>query len=83
MYDYVKPKYLEKLKSCYVDTGSFIVYIKVDYLYKDIAEDIETTFDTPNYKFSKGKTKNVITIIKNKLGERILIKFAGLRAKTS
>ena len=27
-YDYVKPKYREKEKSCYMDTDSFIVYIK-------------------------------------------------------
>ena len=26
--DYVKPKYDEKAKLCYMDTGSFIVYIK-------------------------------------------------------
>ena len=60
-YDYVKPKYFEKSKSCSVDTDSFIVYIKTDYIYKDIAEDIERTFDTSNYKldrpFSKGKTR--------------------------
>ena len=52
---------MEKSKSCYVDTSSFIVYIKADYIYKNIAEDIETTFDTSNYKldgpFSKVKTK--------------------------
>ena len=44
-------------------TGSFIVYIKRNYIYKDIAEDIETTFDTSNYKldrpFCKGKTKKI------------------------
>ena len=45
-YDYVKPKYGEKVKLCYVDTDSFIVYIKTDDIYKDIAEDIETRFDT-------------------------------------
>ena len=27
-YGYVKSKYGEKLKLCYMDTGSFIVYIK-------------------------------------------------------
>ena len=27
-YDYVKPKYDEKAKLCYMDTDSFIVYIK-------------------------------------------------------
>ena len=38
-YDYVKPKYGEKL--CYMDTHSFIVYIRPDYIYKDITEDVE------------------------------------------
>ena len=45
-YDYVKPKYGEKAKLCYMDTNSFIVYIKTDDIYKDIAEDVETRFDT-------------------------------------
>ena len=45
-YDYVKPKHDEKPKLCYMDTDSFIVYIKKDYIYKDIAEDFETRFDT-------------------------------------
>ena len=32
-YDYVNPKYGEKVKLCYMDTESFIVYIKTnDYL---------------------------------------------------
>ena len=38
-YDYLKAKCTEKVKLCYVDTDSFIVYIKTDDLYKDIAED--------------------------------------------
>ena len=29
-----------------MDTGSFIVYIKTDDIYKDIAEDVGTRFDT-------------------------------------
>ena len=49
-YDYVKPKYGEKVKLCYMDTDSFIVYIKTDDIYKDIAEDVETRFDTSNYE---------------------------------
>ena len=36
-YDYVKPKYGEKAKFCYMDTNSFIVYVK-DAIFKDIAE---------------------------------------------
>ena len=42
-YDYVKPKYDEKAKLC------FIVYIQAVDIYKDVAEDIETRFDTSNY----------------------------------
>ena len=45
-YDYVKPKYGEKEKLCDMDKDSFIVYIKTDDIYADIAEDIETRFDT-------------------------------------
>ena len=30
--DYVKPKYDEKAKLCYMDTDSFVVYIKRWYL---------------------------------------------------
>ena len=49
-YDYVKPKYGEKAKLFYMDTDSFIVYIKTDDIYKDIAEDVETRFYTSNYE---------------------------------
>ena len=28
-FDYVKPKYSEKEQLCYIDTNSFIVYIKI------------------------------------------------------
>ena len=49
-YDYVKPKYGKKAKLCYINTESFIVYIKKDNIYKDIAEDVETRFNTLNYE---------------------------------
>ena len=45
-YDYVKPKYGENAKLCYMDTDSFIVHVKADDIYKDITEDVETRFDT-------------------------------------
>ena len=49
--DYVKPKYQEKAKLCYMDIESFIVYIKTDDIYRDITEDVETRFfDTSNYE---------------------------------
>ena len=68
-YDYVKPKYDEKVKLCYMDTGSIIVYTKTGDIYKDIAEDVETRFDTSNYALDrllpKGKNKKVIGLMKD------------------
>ena len=32
--DYIKPKYGEKVKLCYLDTDGFIVYIKAEDIYK-------------------------------------------------
>ena len=49
-YDYVNPKYCEKAKLCYMDTDSFIVYVKTDDIYKKIEEDLETRYDTSNYE---------------------------------
>ena len=71
-YDYVKPKYGEKSKLCYMDTGSFSVYIKTGDIYKDIGEDVETRSDTPSYELDRpltsGKNKKVIGLIKDELG---------------
>ena len=38
-YDYVKPKYGEKAKLCYMNTEIFIVYIKIEDIYVDISKD--------------------------------------------
>ena len=49
-YEYFKPKYIEKVKLCYMETGSFIFHVKTDDIYKYIAEDVEKIFDTSNYE---------------------------------
>ena len=33
-YDYIKPKYGEKTKLCYMGTDSFIVHVKTDDIYR-------------------------------------------------
>ena len=38
------------MKLCYMDTDSFIVCVKTENVYKDIAEDVETKFDTKGNK---------------------------------
>ena len=70
-----------------MDTDNFIAYIKTDYIYKDILEDVETRFGTWNYDLDrslpKGKDKKVIGLIsKFKLDGKITTKFVRLRAKT-
>ena len=47
-YDYINRKYGEKARLRYIDTDSFIVYIRTDDIYKGIAEDVEIRFDTSN-----------------------------------
>ena len=59
-YDYVKLKYGENPKLCYMDTDSFIVPVKRYDIYKDIAEDIETRFDTSNSEIDKSYLKEKI-----------------------
>ena len=85
-YDYVNSKYNEKAKLCYMDTHSFIAYIKIDDIYKDTAEEIETRFDTSNYELDRPlpneTNKKVIGLMKNELDRKFMIKFAGLRSKT-
>ena len=70
-----------------MDTDSFTVYIKTDDIYKDIAKDVETRFDTSNYELDrplpKTKKKKVTGLVKDELRGKVMIKFAvGLRAKT-
>ena len=52
-YDYVKLKYGEKAKLCYMDTNSFTVHVNTNDVYKDIAEDIETKFESSKRIFWK------------------------------
>ena len=52
-YDYMKPKYDNNIKLCYMDTDSFIMNIKTNYFYEDIANDVENRFDTSNYEVNR------------------------------
>ena len=55
-YDYVKPKYQDNAKLCYMDTDSCIIHSKTEDIYKDIANDVEKWFDTSNYDEDDKKT---------------------------
>ena len=85
-YDYIKPKYNNDVKLCYMDTDSFIMNIKTNDFYKDIANDVENRFDTSNYEVNRplptGKNKKVIVLMKDGLGGKIITEFVTLRPKT-
>ena len=65
-YDYVKPKYKEKAKLCYMDTDSFLVYIKQK---KQGLNQIMN--QTDHYLKEK-----IIGLMKNELGGKILTELA-------
>ena len=85
-YDYMKPKYGNYVKLCYMDTDSFIMNIKTEDFYKDIANDVENRFDTSNYEVNRplplGKNKKVIGLMKDELEGKIITEFVTLRPKT-
>ena len=54
-YDSSKRKYSCQAKWCYMDTGSFIAYIKADDIYESIAEDVENILYSSNFELPKGK----------------------------
>ena len=62
-YHYMKPKYDNNVKLCYMDTDSFIMDIKTNDFYKDIANDVDNRFDTSNYDVNRplpmGKNKKL------------------------
>ena len=80
-YDYLKPKYNDKAKMCYINTDSFIVHIKTEDIYNDISEDIETRFDTSNHNVNRllpmRKSKKVLGLMKDGLGGQIVKRFVG------
>ena len=70
-----------------MDTDSLIYSIKTEHFYKDIADDVETRFDSSGYPndgskpLPVGKNKKVIGLIKDELGGEIMKEFISLRPK--
>ena len=84
-FDYMKPKYNDDVKLCYMDTNSFVMHIKTNDFYKDISDDVDNRFDTSNYEVKRplpiGKNENVIGLVKDELGGEIITEFIALRPK--
>ena len=86
-YDYMIPKYGDRLKLCYMDTDSLIYSIGTEDFYSDISPDVESRFDTSGYPndgsrpLPIGKNKKVIGLMKDELGSEIMKEFVSLRPK--
>ena len=87
-YDYLKPKYQDNIKLCYMDTDSFIIQIETDDFFKDISNVVDKWFDTSKYDKNDnrpleiGKNKKIIGKFKDELNGKIITEFIALRAKT-
>ena len=85
-YYYMKPKYNDNVRLCYIDTDSFIMNIKTNDFYKDNSDDVDNRFDTSNYEVKRpllmAKNKKVIGLMKDELGGEIITEFVTLRPKT-
>ena len=93
-YDYIKLKYQDSSKLCYMDTESFVIHIKTEDFYEDTADDVKKWFDISNYDGCNSaendkrplpigeKNKKESDFFKDELGRKIMKEFAGLRAKT-
>ena len=80
-YDYMKPKYNDNVRLCYMDTDSFIMNIKTNDFYEDISNDVDNRFDIKR-PLPIGKNKKVIGLTKDELGGEIITEFVTLRPKT-
>ena len=85
-YDYMKRKYDDdELKLFYMDTDSLIYSIKTEDFYKDIADDVETRFNTSDYVPDRPlpieKNKKKIGLMKDELGGKIMKEFVSLQPK--
>ena len=84
-YDYMVPKYGNRLKLCYMDTDSLVYHIKTEDFYADIADDVKTRFDTSGYIPDKplpvGLNEKVIGLMKDELGGAIMTELMALRPK--
>ena len=71
------------LRLCYMDTDSLVYHIKTEDFYADIADDVQTRFDTSGYipdrPLPVGLNKKVIGLMKDELGGKIMTEFMALR----
>ena len=87
-YEYLKPKYGDKVKLCYMDTDSFIIHVQTEDFYKDIADDVCKSFDTSGYdkKLNRplptGINEKITGMFQDESTGIVVFGFCGPRVKT-
>ena len=85
--DYIKPKYGDNARLCYMDTDSFIMHVKTEDFYKDIVPDVDRWFDTSNFNkndnipLETGKKRKLLVNLKMSLVEKSWVSFVHLELK--
>lgn len=84
-YNFLKPKYGEKIKLVYTDTDSFILHVETEDFYEDMKDNLER-YDTSDYaednRFQMPRVnKKIPGLFSDELKGEIIKEFAGLRSK--
>ena len=90
-YNHAKPLWGDNVKLCLTDTDSFVMEVKTEDVYKDIAPYALEMYDTSNYSelfpnghpsgLPVGLNKKVPGLMKDEKGGEIIQSFVGLRSK--
>ena len=86
-YEYLKPKYGDKIKLCYMDTDSFIIHVETEDICKDIADDVCKWFDNSGYdkKLNRplptGINEKIIGMFKDNSNKSSYLSFAHIEQR--
>ena len=90
-YDYLKPKFKDKVNLMYMYTDSFVLSIETDDFFKDIEDDLKEWFDTSGYdknrvlldefKNNASVNKKIIGKMKDELGKGHMSEFVAIAPK--
>ena len=87
-YDYIKPKYKEKAKLCYMVTDSLLLTFLLKTFLRILIMVLKDGLDRSNYDNNDkkplliGKNKRLIRMFRDELGGKIIKEFCAPRAKT-
>ena len=87
MKHYIKQKYGDRAKLCYMDADSFVIHIITEDFFEDISNNIQRWFDTSNYDENDkrhlliGQNKKVSGLFKDELVGKIFAEVVALKPK--